>query len=41
VVEEVLPSPYAILQVESEDWRIPIIEYITKGTIPADAREAK
>ena len=41
VVEEVLPSPCAILQVESEDWRTPIVDYITKGSIPDDSREAK
>jgi hypothetical protein len=41
VVEEVLLFPCAILQVENEDWRTPIVEYITKGSISADAREAK
>jgi hypothetical protein len=41
VVEEVLPSPGAILQVEVEDWKAPIVEYITKGSTPKDPREAK
>jgi ribonuclease HI len=41
VVEEVLPFPCAILQVESEDWRTPIVDYITKGSIPKGSWEAK
>jgi ribonuclease HI len=41
VVEEVLPSPCAILQVEANDWRAPIEEYITRGSLAEDAREAK
>jgi ribonuclease HI len=41
VVEEVLPSPCAILQVENEDWRTAIVEYITKGSTTEDSREAK
>jgi hypothetical protein len=41
VVEEVLPSPCAILQIKGDDWRTPIIEYITKGSLPKDTREAK
>jgi hypothetical protein len=41
MVEEVLPSPCAILQVEIEDWRTPIVEYITKGSILEDPQEAK
>jgi hypothetical protein len=41
VVDEVLPSPCAIFHVEIEDWRTPIVEYITKGSTPEDSREAK
>ena len=41
MVEEVLPSPCAIFQVEIEDWRTPIVEYINKGFTPEDSREAK
>jgi hypothetical protein len=40
-VEEVIPSPCAILQLEVEDCRTPIVEYIIKGSFPEDPREVK
>jgi hypothetical protein len=41
VVEEVVPVPSLTMQVESADWRMPLLEFISKGVIPEDEKEAK
>jgi hypothetical protein len=41
VIEEVIPAPGAILQVESEDWRTSLKNYIAKGILPQDQKEAQ
>jgi hypothetical protein len=41
IVEEVLPSPCAIVQIEANDSRAPLVEYITRGSLLEDARETK
>jgi hypothetical protein len=41
VIEEVLPSPSLALQVENPDWRTPLIDYISRGVVPDDEKEAR
>jgi ribonuclease HI len=41
VVEEVIPTPCAILQINDEDWRTLLKNYIDKGALPNDQKEAK
>jgi hypothetical protein len=41
VVEEVIPTTCAILQIEDADWRTPLKNYIAKGILPRDLKEAK
>jgi hypothetical protein len=31
----------AILQIDDEDWRTPMKNYIAKGMLPSDQKEAK
>jgi ribonuclease HI len=41
VVEEVIPTPGAVLQIDDEDWRISLKNYIHKGMMFNDQKEAK
>jgi hypothetical protein len=41
VVEEVIPTPCTILQVENDDWRNLLKNYIRKGIFLDDQKEAK
>jgi hypothetical protein len=41
VVEEVIMLPCVVLQVEVDDWRTPLKEYIMKGILPNNQQEGK
>jgi hypothetical protein len=41
MVEEVIPYPSLTLQVQEEDWRTPLIDYIERGITPEDDKESK
>jgi ribonuclease HI len=40
-VEEVIPAPGAVHDIEDEDWRTPLKSYIAKGILPNDQKEAR
>jgi hypothetical protein len=41
MVEEVVPAPSLTLQVESTNWRAPLIDYISKGVVLENEKETR